>query len=207
MALVVTRDATVVVRAPWRTPVGYIEDYIYRNSAWIRRKLAEMARRQAPRARKFVSGEEFLYLGKFYKLQVVDELASDVELGEGFFISKKAAGNAREVMARWYKTQAAKKISERCSWYAKATGLAPTSIKVSNAEKRWRSCGPAGTLNFSWRLVMAPLRVIDYVVVHELVHLKEKNHSNRFWMALEAIMPDYHEGKRWLKDNGLVLRV
>jgi predicted metal-dependent hydrolase len=81
VALVVTRNATVVVRAPWRTPVGYIEDYVYRNSAWIRRKLAEMTRRQALPARKFVSGEEFLYLGKFYKLHVVEELASDVRAG------------------------------------------------------------------------------------------------------------------------------
>jgi len=89
-------------------------------------------------------------------------------------ISTCSLPNARKSIIDWYRSKAREKIPERVERIAKTTGLAPSSVRITDAMKRWGSCRPKGTLNFSWRLVMAPIEIIDYVVVHELIHLEEK---------------------------------
>jgi predicted metal-dependent hydrolase len=93
-------------------------------------------------------------------------------------------------------------ISERVNIYSAKHGFAPKQVKITSARTRWGSCSPDGTLNFTWRLVMAPLDVIDYVVVHELVHLRVKNHSRKFWKAVEEIMPGWRLQRKWLREHG-----
>ncbi|MCS7122892.1 MAG: M48 family metallopeptidase, partial [Candidatus Micrarchaeota archaeon] len=80
-------------------------------------------------------------------------------------------------------------------------------VRITNARRRWGSCSSSNNLNFSWRLIMAPLEVIDYVVVHELVHTRIKNHSKAFWRMVEAVMPDYDRQRRWLRENGHMLKI
>ena len=80
-------------------------------------------------------------------------------------------------------------------------------LKFNNAQKRWASCSPKNNLNFSWRLIMAPIGVVDYVVVHELVHLEEKNHSKEFWRKVKVLLPQYERYERWLKKYGYLLRL
>jgi predicted metal-dependent hydrolase len=104
----------------------------------------------------------------------------------------------------FYRGQALAVFKERCAVYAERMGVSHGRIGISNASSRWGSCSARGRLRFNWRLVMAPLEVLDYVVVHELAHLKELNHSRRFWTHVEEVMPAFREAKRWLHEYSLV---
>lgn len=112
----------------------------------------------------------------------------------------------KEVIER-HKKQALQTISARADFFSRVTGWKFKSIKVTKAESRWGSCGPNGSINFSWKLIMAPLNIIDYVVVHELAHITERNHSARFWDKVSAALPDYKERRKWLRENGAKLRI
>jgi hypothetical protein len=205
ITLVVTQDATLVVRAPLRASISYIESVVRKKSAWIRQKLIEASRRPKPRAKEYVDGEEFWYLGRAYKLCLVEQAGRDIELTDKLCLSARVKPIARYVIRRWYKAAALKIIGQRCQWYADATGYKPAAIKITEARKRWGSCGSRGTLNFSWRLIMAPLSVIDYVIVHELAHIGQLNHSPAFWDKVAGILPDYRKREKWLKENGCLL--
>ncbi len=96
-------------------------------------------------------------------------------------------------------------FTKRCQYYAQEMGVKYKSLSLSSAKSRWGCCTPHGTLRFCWRLVMAPMDIIDYVVVHELAHLKELNHSARFWGLVSKTIPNYPVSKKWLIDNGALL--
>ena len=132
-----------------------------------------------------------LYQGKFWIMISDDVSKSD---------------NRREVIRdkviHWYRSHADKKIRERVKKYQKQIGEEPNSIKVKKQKKRWGSCSSKRNLNFNWKLIMAPMSVIDYLVVHELAHLKYSNHSKEFWNLVEAVIPNYKEKQEWLRING-----
>lgn len=207
IALVVTHDATLVIRSPLKTPLDYLKNLVNKKRDWIRAKLLEMQSKPQPKAKEFVNGESFFYLGKSYKLKIVDDIVGDVELRENLLLSQEKASCARDAVIKWYRSEAGKKIKERCEWYSRLTGYKPLSIKISDAQKRWGSSGHRGTLNFSWRLIMAPVEIIDYIVVHELVHLEQRDHSRLFWDKVRSIMPDFKIRQKWLKDNGRSLSI
>ncbi len=207
IALVVTHDATLVVRAPFNTSLECIDKMVSRKISWIRRKISEIASRSKQTIKEFVNGERFLYLGASYQLCIVDDPGCDILLNDMLCISKGVLPNIREALITWYKSEALKIITERCNWYTHLTGHKPVSIKISDAKTRWGSCGAKGTLNFSWRLIMAPLEVIDLVVVHEVVHLEQQNHSRLFWDKVKSILPDYETRDRWLKENNHLINI
>jgi predicted metal-dependent hydrolase len=105
-----------------------------------------------------------------------------------------------------YRARAREIITERCEYFAQKMGLRYSAIRINGAKKRLGSCSAKNSLNFTWRLVLAPLRVIDYVVIHELCHIEVKNHSARFWNKVRDFCPSYREEKRWLKENASKLR-
>ena len=124
-----------------------------------------------------------------------------------FYLSKEYLEGAKGIFIDWYKKRAYEKISERVKWYAQKRGFKYNRINITNAQKRWGSCSCRNNLNFSWWLIMAPLPVVDYVIVHELVHLDEKNHSRAFWNKVKMLMTDYKKYQEWLKKNGHLLRL
>lgn len=208
IALEIGRDASLLVRAPYRTPLAFIEKIVIEKHCWIRGKQAFVRKKDNALApKKFVNGEEFLYLGKMYKLELVDELNEVSVFNNGFRILRGNSSAVKEILTAWYKEEACRKISERASFYSSLSGLSCTKIRISDAQKRWGSCSSKGNLNFSWRLIMAPLKVIDYVVVHELAHLEQKNHAKGFWNKVKTIMPDYNQHREWLKENGTLLNI
>jgi hypothetical protein len=207
IALQITDNATLVVRAPFDVDTLTIEHVVLKHKKWIEKKKKEVLSRDLKFSRKeFVNGEGFLYLGKSYRLTIADD-ETPLKFENRFYLSRKYLPQAKETFIKWYKEKAYEKISERVQWYAHKKGLNYNRIKITNAQKRWGSCSSKGNLNFSWRLIMAPLSVIDYVVVHELVHLEEKNHSKTFWLKVKMLLPDYEKHKKWLKDNGHLLRI
>ncbi|OHB54355.1 MAG: hypothetical protein A2173_10085 [Planctomycetes bacterium RBG_13_44_8b] len=200
IALVVTHEARLIVRAPIHTSEDYINKLVDDKSIWIKRKFKEARAKKSRVTKEFVAGESFLYMGRSYPLRFGNNTKKPVELS-GFITINNSEKTTREVLISWYKAEANKKITDRCEWYSKTTGYKPVSIKITDAQKRWRSCSQHGKLNFSWRLIMAPIEIIDYVITHELVHLEEKNHSKSFWNKLRTIMPDYKKRQSWLKEN------
>ena len=202
IALEIARDAQLIVRAPFRTPLDFIEKVVFKKRFWIKEK-QEFVKERCEKivSKEFVSGEGFLYLGEIYKLEIVDASDIAIAFNNGFQISRKYLDAAKEILIAWYKEQAYQKISERAGWHSSLSGLKYNRIKISDAQRRWGSCSAKGNLNFSWRLIMAPLRVIDYVVAHELAHLEEKNHSKAFWNKVKIMLPDYEQYRKWLKEN------
>ncbi|MFN8412009.1 MAG: SprT family zinc-dependent metalloprotease [Anaerolineales bacterium] len=202
IALIIERDGSLTVRAPKRASLGAIEQFINEKSNWILRTRERLKAIVASPQKQYINGEQFLYLGNLYELSLVPPQRPALKFESGFTLGKSAQPHGEAVFIKWYKEQAFQVISERVMNYSKQYGFSPKRVKISSARTRWGSCSPDGTLNFTWRLIMAPLPVVDYVVVHELVHLNIKNHSPKFWKAVEMIMPEYKTHRKWLRENG-----
>ncbi|MGJ8454419.1 M48 family metallopeptidase [Pseudothermotoga sp. U03pept] len=208
MALQITENATLVVKAPIDVDEKVIWNIIQKHRDWIEKRMREIESRDTRALPKeFVDGEGFLYLGRYYKLHIVESQDTPLKFENGFYLLRSALPEAKKLFIEWYKKAAYEKITERVSWWAQKRGFKYNKVNITNAQKRWASCCSKGILNFSWRLIMAPLSVIDYVVVHELVHLEEKRHNEAFWTKVKMLMTDYIKYENWLKKNGHLLNV
>ena len=205
IAIIVHRDGKVVVRAPLKTPDRLIRAFIESKSGWIDEKKALLAKHVDLPVKKFTGGEKFLLLGREYPLRLVESQKTALTFRDDFFLSKKALPGAQAVFEKWYRAKAREILTERVTFYAQKFGLRYEKIRISSARTRWGSCSNRGTLSFTWRLIMAPLEVVDYVVLRELAHLKVKNHSPVFWAEVAKMLPDYKRRRAWLKKNGRFL--
>lgn len=201
LSLIVEPDGTLTVRAPLRMKEADIRGFIEQKKDWIKRKQVK-AREEALPVRLYMDEERFWYLGKEVPLRIVPDGNPALVMEKSFKLTESAQPQAESIFTAWYKKQARKVISERVELFARQHGFKVKKIRISSARTRWGSCSQKGTLSFAWRLVMAPLNVIDYVVVHELCHLKEMNHSKTFWVQVETILPDYKTRRKWLKNHG-----
>jgi predicted metal-dependent hydrolase len=202
IALIVERDGSFTVRAPMRAPHAAIETFIQQKADWITRTRERMKPIEPTLAKQYTDGEKFLLLGSSFDLKLVGFQKHSLHFDNGFTLSRAAQAKGEQLFTRWYKIHALEIITERVKQYAQQYNFTPKQIKISSAKTRWGSCSANGTLNFTWRLVMAPLAVIDYVVVHELAHLRVKNHSSKFWQLVESIYPEYKKQRKWLRENG-----
>lgn len=206
MALIIERDGRLIVRAPLRAKDETIHAFVKHKEKWILKKQEDVKAFYPPFVPKeYVNGEGFWYLGNIYKLQLAEANKPLLYLNGNFQLARKALDKAPIVFERWYREQANKVISDRVQWYAAKYGYSYKQVKITSARTRWGSCSAHGTLSFAWRLVMAPVPVIDYVVVHELVHLQVKNHSKKYWGRVGVVMPDYKQKIEWLEKHGHLL--
>lgn len=206
IALVVTADAKLIVRAPYNTSTDYIKDLVEKKGKWITEKKQTIARRnEVHKEKQFTNGEGFMFLGNNYKLEISKEEQQVVLKNGKLILPETELSIAGEKIIQWYKHEAKKVIQERVEYYSQLTGLKYNSLRITDAKRRWGSCGPKGTLNFTWRLVMAPLSVIDYVVAHELSHIEFADHSKDFWIRVRTIMPDFEKQRKWLEENQKIL--
>jgi predicted metal-dependent hydrolase len=201
VALVISRDAVLIVRAPMYVPISYIEKLVAEKANWIEKKMQEFKRRPRAVEKTFSEGESFLYLGKKYQLKITDGIKIKISENLELLFPRTFLWRARMRMLDWYKKQAQKEISERTRIISSKLNLKYSTFKISNAKTNWGSCGPKNSLNFNWRLIMAPEYVIDYVIIHELTHTIEKNHSYKFWNKVASEMPNYREAREWLRYN------
>jgi predicted metal-dependent hydrolase len=202
-ALVIEKDGTLVVRAPVGATRRQIMDIVKKHQDWIDKKQGEVKLRQEEAISPvFAEGQEFWYLGKLYPLAIIENASSPLTLQKEFVLAKEYLPHAQVVFEAWYKIEARRFLMERVKKFAGEHGLTYTVIRINSARTRWGSCSSKGSLNFSWRLMMAPPVVIDYVVVHELAHLKQLNHSKAFWAEVQKMMPTYQQHRSWLKANG-----
>jgi len=207
VALEITPSATLIVRAPLRAPSAYIEEIIRQKHSWIVRKFDEMKRRPLSSGHEYTEGEIFLFLGREYPLHILPEDNMTIERSDKLYVSYKLLPDIKNHIKRWYRQEAHKEVQARCMWFSMKTGHVPTTIRITDARQRWGSCTHKGGLNFSWRLIQAPIDIVDYVVVHELVHICQPDHSRKFWNKVREILPDYERRRQWLRENERLLKI
>lgn len=205
VSIEITPGAALVVRAPLRAPDTWIQEILEGKRGWIEKKMAEMRARPSPGVRQFCDGEEFLFLGKPFALAVLAGSDAGITLADRLYIGEARLPECRNLLQAWYTRKAAEILPVRVAGVAAILDYVPKKIRITDASRRWASCSSTGTLSFSWRLVLAPPEVIDYVVVHELVHLRQPDHSDRFWKKVGEAMPGYAEHRRWLRENERML--
>lgn len=201
LALIVNPDTTLTIRAPLHLALRDIERFLAAKADWIASKQAEARTRHLPTLRKFVPGELFYVFGNLHPLEI-DNAARGLVFDNAFRLAPPSLPRARELIQRWYQKQARRLIPARIEAFARQFGLEYTKIRITSARTRWGSCTSRNVLSFSWRLVMAPPIIMDYVILHELAHTVEHNHSPRFWARVAAMMPDYEHHRKWLKLHG-----
>lgn len=207
ISLHINSQSEIVVSAPFFTKDSEINRFIQEKQNWIQKTIQKQKELQLQETvKQYVSGEEFFYLGKPYPLEVFFQRGLPAGLvfwGNRFYLNcEKGAVQGRHYFSRWYKTSACKYIHERINRLGESLRLLPGKIRISSACHRWGSCSEENNLSFSFRLMMAPPLVIDYVIIHELMHIKEKNHSKQFWNLVAAVMPEYKLHRQWLRENG-----
>ena len=211
LALSVESNGTVIVRVPLRVTRETAHRFVKEKKRWIHRKLKQIRERQGHwKPREFVPGERFFYLGQPCALQITqdEEDQRPLVFGEGLF--RLRAGfreKAQNLFIQWYRDEAETVIRQRIQHYQDRVQVHPRGERITSAKYQWGGCSAKNTLTFTWRLMMAPLSVIDYVIVHELAHIREKNHSPRFWNIVEQHLPDYRELRKWLRDHGHLLNL
>lgn len=209
ISLYVNADGSAVVHAPYRMPQGEIDKFFSAKKNWVLRKIRERENRLKDIIPKeYRTGEVFLFFGNFYPLIITDTNHAFDSLtfsSYQFVLAKNKVHDGKTLFVAWYSKMLREYAGKRIDYYSRLLGLTPRGFRISNARCRWGSCSPDNRLSFSWRLIMAPSPVIDYVIVHELMHMKVKNHSIRFWNLVAEIIPDYKQQKLWLKENGHLL--
>ncbi|MCE1253462.1 MAG: M48 family metallopeptidase [Anaerolineae bacterium] len=209
ISLIIRQDGSLEVRAPLRAPEQIIREFVEQKQVWIisKQKLVLENKKQVL-PKQFVQGEEFLFLGKKYRLIISTNARSGLSFNDqSFILSPNALSRALPLFEKWYKTRALEIFSERTAFFAHQGGFKYQRIRITSARTRWGSCSTRGTISFTWRLIMAPPEIIDYVIIHELVHTLEPNHAKAFWEKVAKIMPDFKNRIKWLKINGHLLKI
>ena len=214
MSIEVETTGEVTVIVPVGTATEDVIEKVKSRAGWIVSKHYESKFINDTKIeREAVSGESYMYLGRNYSLDIrVDENIDNisVKLFQGKFVVNtytKDEDLIKKAMENWYREKTLAKVKERVSYYSSYFNDEVTTVKVKEQKKRWASCTSKNELLFNWRCVMAPVFVLDYIVVHEMCHMEYKNHSKDFWNRVYAVMPDYEVRKLWLRNNGIKMDI
>ena len=201
----VVDDRGLTVTAPRWVPLDEIEQALQEKAGWIVRKLAEWQDHQARRAQLAIRWEhggtlrllgETLTLSVEHGAQGVERAGTVLRVG---LPPQASAEQLRDRVQGWLQAEARRVFAERIPVFAERLGRAPTRWGLSSARTRWGSCGPDGSIRLNWRLVHFPPDIVDYVIAHELAHLRELNHGPRFWATVGELFPDWRDARRWLR--------
>lgn len=201
LTLQVLPDRTIMVKAPYFTPRYAIHSFVEKNDLWIQKKLAALETVSLRAHTGYWHGDAFLFLGKSYTL-TIGEYDGIVLRGEKFQFPRFLLFRIEKEIEQWYINQARQIIKRQVEWHAKQMNVSYISISFSDTRSKWGSCTHHNKLQFNWRVVMAPMEVVDYLVIHELTHILEKNHSARFWQIVRRMDPSYKIQNKWLKKYG-----
>lgn len=180
------------VGAPLRAPLRDIEALIRQHGTWVLDKLANWRDKPAPERFQVVDGASLPLLGKAVQLQIATAGRSHCEVSDQHInLAAPAAADAARILEQALRHQARAVFAERLAVHAPRLGVAVPPLRLSSARTRWGSCSARGNISLNWRLIFMPLAVVDYVVCHELAHLREMNHSPRFWSVVEQLCPEW----------------
>lgn len=211
-ASVKVEEGKVCMAVPESLSGSQIEALLARKSRWIKEKLRLQQDAGPVKPKQYISGERFTYLGRNYQLHVAAGKPAAVKLRQGRLWvrvpgGRDNPGQVRDALTLWYRTHAEQKLQAKAEHYAGIIGVSPTAVCIRAFKSRWGSCDSRGLVQFNWKIIIAPIRIVDYLVVHELCHLQQHNHSPLFWKCVEAVIPDYRECRQWLKLNGRILQI
>jgi predicted metal-dependent hydrolase len=208
LTITVERDQRIVVHAPDRTPEQEVHRIVEAKRQWILEKIHHpqkyKVRPHAP-GKEVVNGESALYLGTEYRIEVGETTSGAIEFARIFTVPPAHLARRRKVLRGWYLAQAKVEILARVIRHARELGVTYKGARIVDNRYRWGSCTVRDNVNFNWRLIKAPMFVIDYVIVHELAHLIEGNHTTEFWSIVRAKVPLVEKAKAWLKQHGQML--
>jgi predicted metal-dependent hydrolase len=206
ICLEISSGTELIVRAPFSVDDAAIDRVVMQKRGWIIKKQRQISQRgSAAPVKEFKAGEEFFYLGNRYPLFLKEKLIPALFFENGFLLARDYCYRAKDLFIQWYARQARLYIPGRVEFFCARAGVRCAGISIRNTGSRWGSCGSNGRLNFSCRLMMAPPEVIDYVVAHEVAHLRVMDHSEDFWRNVKGLFPDYKECRFWLRKNGHLL--
>jgi predicted metal-dependent hydrolase len=208
LTISVERDRSIVVHAPQETTEQTIHQVVEGKREWLFDKVNHAQKYQVlPHApgKEVVNGESALYLGREYPITLMNTESGGVEFSRRFLIPLAGQGKRKDVLKDWYYMRAKEAILPRVNRHAHELGVTVAKANIVDNRFRWGSCTTKDHVNFNWRLIKAPMFVIDYVIVHELAHLLEANHTPRFWNIVRAKAPLSEKAKAWLKEHGQLL--
>ena len=210
--IVIERDGVITVRPRLQMTPEQVDETVFSKRMWIYRNLAEWRDLNATRVtREWVSGESFLYLGSSYRLQLVQEQDEPLKLKDGRFcllrsvVENGGSYAAHQAFEVFYKDKGLSRLKKRVAYFAAKVGVTAGSVQIKDLGFRWATCLKNGDQHFHWKCLMAPLTMIDYIVVHELCHLHHRDHTDAFWNEVDKVLPDYRERKDWLRLRGAEL--
>lgn len=210
--IVIERNGVITARPPKRMTPEQVDETVLSKRMWIYRSLAEWRDLNATRVtREWVSGESFLYLGSSYRLQLIPDQDESLKLKDGRFcllrsmIESDDHEAAHQAFESFYKDKGLPRIQKRVAYFTTKVGVTAGAVQIKDLGYRWASCTKNGDLHFHWKCLMAPLTIIDYIIVHELCHLHYRDHSDAFWNEVDKVLPDYRERKEWLRARGAEL--
>jgi predicted metal-dependent hydrolase len=209
----VSLDGVEVV-VPRGLPLREVEPFVEEKRRWIERTLRRMREAEAERPRAdLVDGGEVPYLGELLALEVRVEPGRSrphvARVGERLRVAVGVAGEdaVRDALERWYRRQAREEVERRLDAAVARAGSSYSRLQIRAQRTRWASCSSTGAMSFNWRLLLAPAEILDYVIEHEVAHLKVHDHSERFWALLAARCPGYKRYEAWLRRHGQGLRL
>lgn len=199
------KNQEVVLSVPKFVTDSEIDNIIERKINWIRNKLAIEKTNSFNIKRKYENGEKFLYFGSEYSLKIKHSNSDNVYLDNNIMIvevkNNSKAVYIRNILNNWYIAESKKYLIKTTNYYEVLIGVSVNKLIFGKYKSKWGSCNSKKTISYDWRIIMAPLEVIHYLIIHELCHIKHLNHSNDFWKTVEKYMANYKLQKKWLKTN------
>lgn len=211
----ITDKGEVIITSPFGVSEETIKNIIKKKQKWITDRIELIKQADFAYNRAFEDGKRLLFLGKELKLEIIkvnrpichakienEKVRVFINLS-----NMKSDETVSSAIINLYRKEAAILFKERTDIYSRILGVSPRRIFIKDQKTLWGSCSSKGNVNYNYRIIMAPIDIIDYIVVHELCHLIHMNHSKEYWDTVKSILPDYKRRRTWLKDNGHVLRI
>jgi predicted metal-dependent hydrolase len=196
LTLTVDRVGELVVHVPSGTSAEELSSWVGKKLLWVYRKLAvKEASAQKTHAPEYVTGETFWYLGRGYRLKIIDQQDQPLRFDGTSFTLRRDARPAQTHFRSWYIETGTDWIKRRVNALSLRTATNPAHVDVRDLGFRWGSCSGNGVLHFNWKVLQLPVRLVDYVIAHELVHLREESHGSEFWATLGRAMPGWEKRK------------
>ena len=208
VAVTVDSAGGVLLVAPAQLATSELDALVRRKAHWIDKRIRRVKSLESmPASREFVSGESILYLGRHYRLKVCPQESGFPKLrGRWLHVTAQAgedqADQVRAALISWLRQRAQERLPERVDAWRMKVGVAMPQVLIADQRKRWGSCDHGGTIRLNWRIIQAPMRLVDYVVVHELVHLQHRGHGRDYWQAVGRVMPGYERRREELRELG-----
>jgi predicted metal-dependent hydrolase len=196
------QDGVARVTVPRRGSIKAATEFALRNIGWLEQQIQRLEAQ--PKTTEWKLGTEILFRGERVKIEV--EKAGQIRFGSELLSLRDVSVDLRPAIQKHLRKLAAKELPARVMELAALHGIQVSRVSVRNQKSRWGSCSRKGTISLNWRLIQTPEFVRDYIILHELAHRRQMNHSVKFWQEVERLCPDYLTAERWIKAHSKLLR-